>query len=267
MSPEQTTMTVPKLVAMKAAREKITMLTAYDFPTARLVDEAGIDVILIGDSLGTVVQGRPNTLPVSLDEMIYHTEMVSRAASRALVVADMPFPTFPAGVCKAVEDAACILKKTQCHAVKVEGGEDRVDLIKAIVSAGIPVMGHIGLLPQRVHQLGGYAVQRNREKLLADAQAVEQAGAFAIVLECVPAEHAREVTAAVAIPTIGIGAGPDCDGQVLVFHDLLGMTSGYVPRHVKVYVDLGRAIGDAVSQYREDVRSGQFPTDSQAFRE
>ena len=259
MSSERSTITVPKLVAMKGAGEKITMLTAYDFPTAQLVDEADIDVILVGDSLGTVVQGRPNTLSVTLDEMVYHTEMVSRAASRALVVADMPFPTSPAGMCKAVEDAAVLLKKTQCHAVKVEGGKDRVELIRAIVSAGIPVMGHIGLLPQRVHQLGGYAVQRDREQLLADAKAVEEAGAFSVVLECVPADHAREVTEAISIPTIGIGAGPDCDGQVLVFHDLLGMTSGYVPRHVKVYAELGRAIGQAVGQYCKDVRSGEFP--------
>jgi len=259
-------MTVPKLVAMKAAGEKITMLTAYDFPTARLVDAAGIDVILVGDSLGTVVQGRANTLPVTWDEVLYHAEMVGRAAERALVVVDMPFPSFHLGKYKAIENAARALKETQCRAVKIEGGAAQTEVIEGLVAAGIPVMAHTGLRPQRIHQLGSYSLQRDRDQLLADAQAVQEAGAFAVVLECVPAKLAGEVTAAVEIPTSGIGAGPHCDGQVLVLHDLLGLTPGRVPRHVKVYADLSQAISDAVSRYCADVRSGAFPTAGQAFR-
>jgi len=265
-SSDRSTVTVPKLVAMKAAGEKITMLTAYDFPTARLVDEAGIDVILVGDSLGTVVQGRANTLPVTLDEVLYHAEMVARAAQRALVVVDMPFPTFHLGKYKAIENAARVLKETLGRAVKIEGGAAQAEVIEGLVSAGIPVMAHTGLRPQTIHQLGGYRVERDREQLLADAQAVQEAGAFAVVLECVPAKLAAEVTASITIPTIGIGAGPGCDGQVLVLHDLLGLTPGRVPRHVKVYAELGETIRDAVGRYREDVRSGAFPTTKQAFR-
>ncbi len=259
-------MTVPKVVAMKAAGEKITALTAYDFPTARLVDQAGVDVIVVGDSLGTVVQGRPNTLPVTLDEVIYHAEMVGRAAERALVVVDMPFPSFQLGKYKAIENAARAIKETLCRAVKVEGGVNQAEVIEGLVTAGIPVMAHIGLRPQSIHQLGGYSVQRDRGQLLADAQAVQEAGAFSVVLECIPAKLAAEVTASVEIPTIGIGAGPHCDGQVLVLHDLLGLTPGRIPRHVKVYTELSEAISKAVAGYREDVRSGAFPSTKQAFR-
>jgi 3-methyl-2-oxobutanoate hydroxymethyltransferase len=266
MPSDRSIMTVPKLVAMKAAGEKITMLTAYDFPTARLVDEAGVDVLLVGDSLGTVVQGRDNTLPVTLDEVLYHAEMVGRAAQRALVVVDMPFPTFHLGKHRAIENASRVLKETQCRAVKIEGGARQVEVIDGLVTAGIPVMAHIGLRPQSIHQLGGYRVERDREQLLADAQAVQDAGAFSVVLECVPAALAGEVTAAIEIPTIGIGAGPRCDGQVLVLHDLLGLTVGRVPRHVKTYADLATTIRDAAAAYCQDVRSGAFPTTKQAPR-
>ncbi|MBN1588858.1 MAG: 3-methyl-2-oxobutanoate hydroxymethyltransferase [Pirellulales bacterium] len=259
MPSDPSPMTVPKLVAMKAAGQKISMLTAYDFPTAQLVDQAGIDVILVGDSLGTVVQGRANTLPVTLDEIIYHAEMVARAAERALVVADMPFPSFQLGKYRAIENAARVLKETLCHAVKIEGGEEQADVIEGLATAGIPVMAHIGLRPQKIHQLGGYSLQRNREQLLADARAVQDAGAFSVVLECLPAKLAAEVTGSIEIPTIGIGAGPGCDGQVLVLHDLLGLTPGRIPRHVKVYADLAKTINAAVTQYRDDVRSGTFP--------
>ena len=257
---------MPAVVAMKAAGEKITALTAYDFPTARLVDQAGVDVIVVGDSLGTVVQGRPNTLPVTLDEVIYHAEMVGRAAQRALVVVDMPFPSFQLGKYKAIENAARVLKETLCGAVKVEGGANQAEVIEGLVAAGIPVMAHIGLRPQSIHQLGGYSVQRDREQLLADAQAVQEAGAFSVVLECIPAKLAAEATASIEIPTIGIGAGPHCDGQVLVLHDLLGLTPGRIPRHVKVYAALSKTISEAVAGYCEDVRSGKFPTTKQAFR-
>jgi len=251
---------------MKTAGEKIAMLTAYDFPTARLLDEAGIDVILVGDSLAAVVQGRDTTLPVTLDQVLYHAEMVGRAAEHALVVVDMPFPTFHLGKYRTIENAARVLKDTLCRAVKIEGGEKQAEVIEAVVEAGIPVMAHIGLRPQSIHQLGGYSVQRDRDALLADAQAVQNAGAFAVVLECVPAKLAEEVTRSIRIPTIGIGAGPHCDGQVLVLHDLLGLTPGRVPRHVKVYAELGKTIAEAVAQYGQDVRTGTFPSTKQAFR-
>ncbi|MBN1854894.1 MAG: 3-methyl-2-oxobutanoate hydroxymethyltransferase, partial [Pirellulales bacterium] len=197
--------------------------------------------------------------PVTLDEIIYHAEMVGRAVRHALVVVDMPFPSFHLGHFAAIEKAGRILKETRCQAVKLEGCVDQAGTIQALVRAGIPVMAHCGLRPQNIHQLGGYKVQRDRAQLLADAQAAESAGAFSIVLECIPSEIAREITAAIRIPTIGIGAGPGCDGQVLVLHDLLGLTSGYVPRFVKAYADLKTTITDAVKNYRDDIRSGQFP--------
>ncbi len=258
-------MTVPKLVAMKAAGQKMTMLTAYDYPMARLLDRAGIEAILVGDSMSMVVQGHGTTLPVTLDEMIYHAEMVGRAVDQALVVVDMPFPTNHLGPYKAVEFAGRILKETRCQAVKLEGGAEQADVISALVSAGIPVMAHVGLRPQSVHQLGGYKVQRDEDQLLADARSAQNSGAFAVVLECIPAGMAEKITAAVKIPTIGIGAGSGCDGQVLVTHDLLGLTSGYVPRFVKSYADLANIITAAVSQFRGDVRTGAFPTPEQSF--
>jgi len=266
MSSNASRMTVPKFSALKAAGTKITMLTAYDYPTGVLLDAAGVDGILVGDSMGNVVQGHGTTLPVTLDQMIYHAEMVGRAVQRALVVADLPFPIGHLGEHQAILSAGRILKETRCQAVKMEGGADRAPVTAALVAAGIPVMAHCGLLPQSLHRLGGYSVQRNREQLLADAKSAEQAGAFAIVLECIPSDLAAEITAAVSIPTIGIGAGAGCDGQILVFHDLVGLTSGRLPRHVKAYADLRTTVVEAVGRYCDEVRSGVFPGKDQAFQ-
>jgi 3-methyl-2-oxobutanoate hydroxymethyltransferase len=266
MASDDRPVTVPRFVALKAAGRKITVLTAYDYPTAALVDSTGIEGIIVGDSLSMVVQGHGNTLPVTLDQMIYHAEMVGRAIRHALVIVDMPFPTCYLGVQQAIAAAGRILKETRCQAVKVESGLDQAEVIAGLVSAGIPVMAHSGLRPQGVHQLGGYSIQRDRERLLAEAKAAEQAGAFAIVLECIPQDLAAETTAAIRIPTIGIGAGAGCDGQVLVFHDLLGITQGRVPRHVRQYAELGKAITDAVTRYRDDVRAGTFPGPEQTFQ-
>jgi 3-methyl-2-oxobutanoate hydroxymethyltransferase len=265
MPDELSQITVPQFTAMKTAGQKITMLTAYDYGMAGLVDAAGIEGILVGDSLSMVVQGHANTLPVTLDEMIYHAEMVGRAVRRALVVVDMPFPSFHLGPFKTIENAGRILKETRCQAVKLEGGEDQTDVIEALVSAGIPVMTHCGLRPQSIRQLGAYRVQRDEAQLLADAQAAEGAGAFAIVLECVPAEAAARITEALKIPTIGIGSGAGCDGQILVLHDLLGLNPGHVPRHVKAYADLKNVVTQAVAQYRDEVRAGVFPDREHAF--
>jgi 3-methyl-2-oxobutanoate hydroxymethyltransferase len=259
-------LTVPAFVALKAAGQKISMLTAYDYPTAAVLDAAGVDAILIGDTISMVVQGHETTLHVTLDEMIYHAEMVGRAAQRALTIVDLPFPTNHLGVPRAIESAGRILKETRCQAVKLEGGEDQVDVIRGLVGAGIPVMAHVGLRPQSVHQMGGYRVQRDMARLRTDAHAVQEAGAFAVVLECIPSAAAGEITAALKIPTIGIGAGPHCDGQVLVTHDLLGMTAGFVPRFVRQYADLRSVILDAVTRYRDDVRGGKFPAAEQEFR-
>ncbi len=263
--PENPRMTVPRFAAMKSAGRKITILTAYDYAMASLLDATGIECILVGDSMSMVVQGHPNTLPVTLDEMIYHAEMVGRAVNQALVVVDMPFPSYHLGVPKAIENAGRILKETRCQAVKLEGGADQADVISGLVSAGIPVMAHVGLRPQNVHVLGGYKVQRDEARLMNDARAAQESGAFAIVLECIPAEIAAKITKTLTIPTIGIGAGVDCDGQVLVVNDLLGITSGYVPKFVKPYADLKTTIADAVTHFREDVRSGRFPGPDQAF--
>jgi 3-methyl-2-oxobutanoate hydroxymethyltransferase len=251
---------------MKGRRQKISMLTAYDFPMAQLLDRAGVDSILVGDSLSMVVQGHETTLRVTLDEIIYHAEIVGRAVRRALVVVDMPFPTAYVGTHQAVASAARILKETECQAVKLEGGAEQAEVIAALTAAGIPVMAHVGLRPQSVHQMGGYRVQRDEASLLADARSAEQAGAFSIVLECIPQSLAAKITAALEIPTIGIGAGIDCDGQVLVVNDLLGLTSGYVPRFVREYADLSETVQRAVRQYCEDVRNGSFPGEEQSFR-
>jgi 3-methyl-2-oxobutanoate hydroxymethyltransferase len=257
--------TAPQFTAFKAEGRKLSMVTAYDYPMARLVDAAGVEAILVGDSMSMVIQGHDSTLPVTLDEMIYHAEMVGRAVEHALVIVDMPFPSFHLGTHKAIENAGRILKESRCQAVKLEGGVEQADTIAALVSAGIPVMAHCGLRPQSVHQLGGYRVQRDEAGLLEDAQAAARAGAFAVVLECIPRAIAKKITAEVAIPTIGIGAGADCDGQVLVLHDLLGLTSGYVPKFVKPYADLKSEITRAVTQYRDDVRSGSFPAREHGF--
>jgi 3-methyl-2-oxobutanoate hydroxymethyltransferase len=251
---------------MKAEGQRITMLTAYDFPMAKLLDEAGVDSILVGDSMSMVVQGHETTLPVTLDEIIYHAEMVGRGVERALVVVDMPFPSNHLGVHKAIENAGRILKQTRCQAVKLEGGASQADVIAGLVSAGIPVVAHVGLRPQNIHQLGGYKVHRDQAQLLADAEAAEAAGAFAVVLECIPRTAAAAITKQLEVPTIGIGAGPECDGQVLVINDLLGLTSGYVPRHVRQYAKLGELISGAVQQYCQDVQAGTFPAEGNFFK-
>jgi 3-methyl-2-oxobutanoate hydroxymethyltransferase len=257
--------TVPEFTGFKRAGRKISMVTAYDFAMARLVDEAGVEGILVGDSMSMVVQGHDSTLPVTLDEMIYHAEMVGRAVEHALVIVDMPFPSFHLGTHRAIENAGRILKETRCQAVKLEGGVEQAETIAALVGAGIPVMAHCGLRPQSVHALGGYKVQRDEPELLADAKAAAAAGAFAIVLECIPRGIAKKITGQLAIPTIGIGAGADCDGQVLVLHDLLGITTGYIPRFVKAYADLKTEITRAVTQYRDEVRDGTFPATEQGY--
>lgn len=250
---------------MKADGQKIAMLTAYDYPTARLLDQSGVDAILVGDSMSMVVQGHDNTLPVTMDEMIYHAEMVGRAVDRALVVVDMPFPSYHLGVEKAVENAGRILKETRCQAVKLEGGAEQAEVIAALVKAGIPVMAHVGLRPQNIHILGRYQVHRDEMGLMNDAEAAQGAGAFGIVLECISREVAAKVTEKLKIPTIGIGAGTDCDGQVLVVHDLLGMTSGYVPKHVRAYANLNETMIKATEDYCRDVKSGDFPGDENSF--
>jgi 3-methyl-2-oxobutanoate hydroxymethyltransferase len=257
--------TVLDFGAWKAAGRKISVLTAYDFPTARLLDEAGVDCLLVGDSLGTVVQGHETTLKVTLDQIAYHAEMVARGARHALVVADLPFLSYQESARQAIRSAGRLLKETNSRAVKLEGGRTMARTIRAVVEAGIPVMGHVGLTPQSVHRLGGFKVQKDEEAILADAHAVAAAGAFAIVLECVPAGIADRVTAELSIPTIGIGAGADCDGQVLVINDMLGLFDGFRPRFVRRYAELGLSIREAAARFVEDVRSGEFPSAGESF--
>jgi 3-methyl-2-oxobutanoate hydroxymethyltransferase len=252
--------------AWKKQGRKITSLTAYDFPTARRLDDAGVDCLLVGDSLGTAVQGRDTTLGVTLDQMIYHAEMVARAARRAFVVCDLPFLSYQASRPQAIRNAGRILKETGCKSVKLEGGVRMAATIRAVVDAQIPVMGHVGLTPQSVRRFGGFKVQRQAEAIRADARAVAEAGAFAVVLECVPAELAATITAEIPIPTIGIGAGAGCDGQVLVLHDMLGLLEDFRPRFARRYAEMGDAMRDAVARYVDDVRSGDFPAESESFR-
>lgn len=262
-----TKLTLPKIKAFKQEGRKIVVLTVYDYPSARLLDNAGIDLLLVGDSLGNVVQGKTTTLSVTLDEMIYHAEMVVRAVERAFVVVDIPFPFCQLGSTEAIRAAARILKETSADAVKFEGGENRASTIAALVDAGIPVLGHCGLRPQEIRQTGGYFVQRQHEQLFQDITAVEKAGAFAMVLECIETELAQEATSLLRIPTIGIGAGPFCDGQVLVFHDLLGYKPEQTrtPKHVKQYADLQTIISNAVKNYADDVRNAVFPDAKNSF--
>ena len=266
MNIDSSRMTVPKFTAMKPAGRKITVVTAYDYMMAGLVDAAGIEGILVGDSLGMVVQGHPTTLPVTLDQIIYHAEMVGRAVEQALVIVDLPFPTDRLAVRKRSAAQPASSKKPGARLSNWKGASISRRSLPALVSAGIPVMAHCGLRPQSVHQLGGYRVQRDGVQLMAAAKAAVAAGAFAIVLELVPADVAAAITAAVAIPTIGIGAGLGCDGQVLVVNDLLGLSPGRLPRHVKTYANLRATILDAVTRFREDVRQGVFPGDEQTFR-
>ncbi len=242
MPTEVRPLTVPEFSAWKSQRRRISVLTAYDYATARLLDAAGVDCLLVGDSMGTTIQGWETTLRVTLDQMIYHTEMVARAAQRALVVADLPFLSYQVSAQEAIRSGGRILKETNCQAVKLEGGRKIASTVKAMVEAEIPVMGHVGLTPQAIRRLGSYKVQRSADEILADAQAVADAGAFAIVLECIPRELAAKITAQVPIPTIGIGAGPNCDGQVLVIHDMLGLIEGFKPKFARRYAELGEQI-------------------------
>jgi 3-methyl-2-oxobutanoate hydroxymethyltransferase len=255
---------------MKARGEKIAMVTCYDATFARLLDEAGADILLVGDSLGMVIQGHETTLPVTLDEIIYHCKAVARGVSRRPhLVGDMPFMSYQVSLDLAVANAGRLMKEAACHAVKVEGGAGQAELVHRLVSVGIPVMGHLGLTPQSFHQTGGFKVQGRdigaRERLILDARALEDAGAYAIVLEVIPAAIAAEVTAAVSVPTIGIGAGLGCDGQVLVIYDLLGMNESFKPRFVRRFATLGAQIRDAVATYVGEVRAQTFPSDAESF--
>jgi 3-methyl-2-oxobutanoate hydroxymethyltransferase len=254
---------------MLKGRRKIAILTAYDATFARLLDDAGVDALLVGDTLGMVVQGRDDTLGVTLEDVIYHTRAVRRGASRALIVADLPFLSYQISDAQALESAGRLLKEGRAQAVKLEGGRAVCSAVSRMVAAGIPVMGHLGLTPQSVHALGGFKVQARgaaeRKRLVDDARALEAAGAFALVLEAVPKDAAREVTAAVGIPTIGIGAGPDCDGQVLVCYDFLGLFRGFAPRFVKRYAELGDAVLEATRGYVREVQEGLFPEDRHSF--
>jgi 3-methyl-2-oxobutanoate hydroxymethyltransferase len=248
---------------MKAKKEKIVMLTAYDYSTAKLVDEAGIPLILVGDSLGMVILGYDSTIPVTMDDMIHHTKAVARGTKQAIVVGDMPFMTYHSEP-DALKNAARFMQEGGAQAIKLEGGVTVAETVKRIVDCGIPVMGHIGLTPQSVHQLGGHRVQGKTpeaaQRLLKDAQALEQAGAFAVVLELVPATLSKLISEKISIPTIGIGAGPDCDGQVQVIADLLGLFSDFVPKHAKQYAKLAVSIKAALGDYISEVKAGQFPT-------
>ncbi|HUJ60219.1 MAG TPA: 3-methyl-2-oxobutanoate hydroxymethyltransferase [Kofleriaceae bacterium] len=261
--------TIHTLRQMKQRGDKIAVLTAYDATFARLFDESGADVLLVGDSLGMVVQGHDTTLPVTLDEMAYHCRAVVRGVSRAHVVGDMPFMTYQASVEQAMTNAGRLMKEGGVGSVKLEGGAQHAELVRRLVGAGIPVMGHIGLTPQSFHQLGGFKVQGRdaggRDRLLADARALDEAGAYAIVLEAIPADIAREITEAVSAPTIGIGAGAACDGQVLVSYDMLGMDETFKPRFVRRFAMLGQTIKEATAAYVAEVRGGSFPSDAESF--
>ncbi len=259
----------PSLKSSKQRGERLVCLTAYDYPTARIVDEAGIDIILVGDSLGNVVLGYGNTVPVTLDEILIHLKAVRRAVQRALLVADMPYGTFHTGDDDAVRNALRLVKEGGAEAIKLEGGHKRVPLVKRLVDEEISVMGHIGLTPQSINQLGAYRVQgktpRAAQQLLDDAKAMEDAGAFAVVLEVVPREIAQMITESVSIPTIGIGAGVHCDIQVLVLHDMLGLSFGKQARFVRPYANLREVMTDAVSRYADDVRNGTYPSEAESY--
>ena len=261
--------TIGTLAEKKSRREPITCLTAYDYATARLVDEAGIDLILVGDSLAQVVLGYDNTLPVTMEEMLHHTRAVRRAVKRAFLVADMPYASYHVGVKEALRNATQFVKYGGAEAVKIEGGEKRVDIVSALVDAEIPVMGHIGLTPQSVNAMGGYKVQGKTlaaiENLMRDAIALDNAGVCCMVLEGIPREVAAMITAEVTAPTIGIGAGPECDGQVLVINDLVGMTFSSPAKFVRRYADIGSAISEAIDSYKQDVVAGNYPSDAESY--
>ena len=261
----QAQVTVPGFRAAKGRSEKLVMVTAYDYPSAQLAEQAGVDAILVGDSLGTVVQGHASTLTVTLSQMVYHTEMVARAARRCLVIADLPFGSYQESPRQAVRSAVRLIK-AGAAAVKLEGGERMAATIAALVRAEIPVMGHVGLTPQSVHQLGGFKIQRDLERIQRDAVVLTECGVFSLVIEAVPQGIAQQITATVPVPTIGIGAGPACDGQVLVWHDLLGLFAQFRPRFVKQYADLAEPIRQALTSYCTEVRMGAFPDADHSFK-
>lgn len=261
----QKQVTVTTLYKMKEKGEKIVAITAYDYPFAKMADESGVHTILVGDSLGMVVQGEKNTLPVTMDEMIYHTRIVARGSQNALVIGDMPFMSYQTSVEYAIRNAGRFIKETGATAVKLEGGVSVSNLIKAISNASIPVQAHIGLTPQSVHQMGGYKVQRDEDRLMADALEVEAAGAFSVVLEGIPADISKKITSALKIPTIGIGAGVDCDGQILVLHDVLGLNMGHVPKFVKKYASLGEDAKKAMKTYVDEVQKNKFPAEEHCY--
>jgi 3-methyl-2-oxobutanoate hydroxymethyltransferase len=262
--------TINDLLKKKAEGKKITVLTAYDYPFARIADEAGMDALLVGDSLAMVVQGLENTLPVTMDEMVYHTRMVSRGAENAMVMGDMPFMSYQTGVAEAVRNAGRFIKEGGASAIKIEGGAEVSEHIRAMTRSDIPVMAHIGLTPQSIHRMGGYKVQGKTEeaqkRLIEEARAVEDAGAFALVLEAIPMDLAKTITETLQIPTIGIGAGPFCDGQVLVMHDVLGLFERFTPKFVKKYANLKEEALKAIRSYREEVEKGIFPSEDQSFK-
>ncbi len=261
--------TTSRFISMKAKGEKISMLTAYDYTMAKLLDEAGIDAILVGDSASNVMAGNATTLPITLDQMIYHAQCVGRGVERALVVCDMPFGSYQGDSLEALHSAVRIMKESRAEAVKIEGGSEVRESIERILSAGIPVMGHLGLTPQSINKFGTYAVRAKSddeaEKLIADAKMLQEIGCFALVLEKIPAALAARVSAELTIPTIGIGAGAGCDGQVLVVHDMLGLNKGFSPKFLRRYADLGSEINTAVGRYIDDVKNGDFPNASEQY--
>ena len=262
--------TILDIGKMKGRQDKISVLTAYDYPFAQLMDNAGIDMILVGDSVGSVFSGYENTLPVTLDEMLYHTKAVVRGSKQALIITDMPFMSYQIDIRDARINAGRLIKEGGAQAVKLEGGENMAETIRAIVDIDIPVVGHIGLTPQSIHRMGGFKVQGRADEqarqIIADAKAVEAAGAFAVVVEGIPRELAKTVTEAISIPTIGIGAGVDCDGQVLVIHDILGLCDKYSPKFVKRYADISATIATGIGSYIKEVKAGEFPTLDHTFK-
>ncbi|PHO07930.1 3-methyl-2-oxobutanoate hydroxymethyltransferase [Thermoanaerobacterium thermosaccharolyticum] len=261
--------TVSTLRKYKSEGKKITALTAYDFPTAKILDECGVNMILVGDSLGMAVLGYESTIPVTMDDMVHHTKAVTKAATRAFIIADMPFMSYNISKEDALKNAARLMAEGGAQSVKLEGGIEVADTVKSIVNAGIPVVGHLGLTPQSVNQLGGYKVQgkddKKASKLKSDAKSLEDAGICALVLECIPMDLAKEITESISVPTIGIGAGPYCDGQILVLHDMLGLTQGHKPKFVKQYANINQIIKDAVGSYISDVQNQSFPTEEYSF--
>jgi 3-methyl-2-oxobutanoate hydroxymethyltransferase len=266
---ENTKVTILDIQRMKSQKKKITALTAYDYPFARLLDESGIDIILVGDSLGMTVLGYENTLSVTIEDMIYHTKAVKRGVKRALLMADMPFMSYQVSIDEALENAGRLIKEGGAEAVKLEGGIIMQDTAAALVDVGIPVIGHVGLTPQSIHKFGGYKVQGRKpaqaREIVEDAKALEDAGAFSIVLEGIPLELAKEITNTLKIPTIGIGAGPFCDGQIMVIHDIIGLSGEFKPKFVKQYVDIGEIVKNTVKEYMKDVSDGSFPGEDHSY--